>query len=119
MVLLTDQTPDEPPAVPLLPDVAVVVHPVDTDTHPTYPAGWRWAVHVGGRGPTDLDYCVQAGHAATEQDASFAGEQVGAACAKALRLFGCPARYGYLRLGYDPIPAEADERPIGVWRGEG
>lgn len=102
---------------PLVPEVTVVVHPIDRDAHPTYPAGWRWAVMVGGRPPTDLDFCVLAGHAVSETLASVEGEAVGAAATKALRIFGVPARYGYLRLGYDPIPASADERPLGVWHG--
>jgi hypothetical protein len=33
-------------------------------------------------------------------------------------MLGVPARYGVLTLGYDPIPAEADELPLAVWRGE-
>lgn len=103
----------------MLPEVTVVVHPVDTQTHPTYPAGWRWAVHVGGGAPADLDRCVQAGLCPTEPEASVAGESHGAAVAKALRMAGTAARYSYQRLGWDPIPAEADERPMGQWRGEG
>jgi hypothetical protein len=74
---------------------------------------------VGGRPPTDLDRCVNAGWAPTEGEAAVAGEQNGASAAKALRLLGVPARYGFLKLGYDPLPAEADERPLAVWDGEG
>jgi hypothetical protein len=114
--------PDEPAGERqpewLMPSVLALVHPVDTTAHPTYPPGYRWAVHVGGRPPADLDYCVQAGHAATESAASAIAEMVAAAVVKGLRLLGCPADYGYLRLGSDPVPAEADERPIGIWRGE-
>lgn len=102
----------------LVPEVTVVVHPVDTAVHPTYPEGWRWAVMVGGAGPTDLNYCAAAGHCPTETEAAFYGEQCGSTAVKALRMLGVPARYGYLRLGYDPIPAEADDRPLAVWRGE-
>ena len=102
----------------LFPDVRVVVHPIDPATHPSYPPGWRWAVQVGGGRIDDLDRCVGAGHCPSETEASVAGEQAGSVATKALRLLGIPARYGVLRLGYDPIPAEADDRPIGVWRGE-
>lgn len=102
----------------LVPDVTVVVHPVDTAIHPSYPEGWRWAVQVGGRPPADVEHCVQAGHCPTQAEATFYGEQCGSAVAKAMRLFGIPARYGVLALGYDPIPAEADDRPLAVWRGE-
>jgi hypothetical protein len=102
----------------LAPEVTVVVHPVDTAMHPTYPSGWRWAVMVGGRPPTDLDCCVNAGHCPTEGEAAVAGEQNGASATKALRLLGVPARYGVLRLSYDPIPAEADDRPLATWDGQ-
>jgi hypothetical protein len=102
----------------LVPEVTVVVHPIDLTEHPSYPPGWRWAVMGGGRPPTDLDFCVNAGHCMTEGEASLAGEQNGASATKALRLLGVPARYGFLRLGHDPIPAEAEERPLAVWRGE-
>lgn len=102
----------------LVPEVAVVVHPVDRAVHPTYPDGWRWAVQVGGGPPNDLDRCVGAGHCLSETAASAAGEEVGSAVTKALRTFGVQVRYSYQRLGWDPIPAEADERPIGIWHGE-
>jgi hypothetical protein len=102
----------------LTPDVTVVVHPVDTTVHSTYPEGYRWAVMVGGVSPTVLEYCANAGHCPTVVEAAFTGEQCGSAAAKALRMLGVPARYGVLTLGYDPIPAEADELPLAVWRGE-
>jgi hypothetical protein len=108
---------DDP--VIVAPEVAVIVHPIDPEAHPTYPPGWRWAVHVGGRPPADLDYCVQAGSAESEPEASAAGEMVGAAVAKGLRILGIPARYGYIRLGYDPLPSSADDRPLSVWYGSG
>lgn len=96
----------------------VVLHEVTVVVHP-YRAGWRWAVMVGGRGPADLDYCAGAGFCPSEQEASVGGEEVGSVATKALRMLGVAARYGYLRLGYDPLPADADQRPLGVWRGEG
>lgn len=102
----------------LVPEVTVVVHPVDTTAHPTYPQGWRWAVQVGGGRPDDLDRCAGAGHADTETEASVIGEQAGSTAVKALRMLGVPVRYGVLRLGYDPIPPEADHRPLAVWHGE-
>jgi hypothetical protein len=103
----------------LVPEVTVVVHPVDVTVHLTYPPGWRWAIQVGGRPPTDLDYCAGAGHCPTESEASMAGEEAGSTATKALRMLGVPARYAYLRLGYDPMPAEADDRPLAVWHGGG
>lgn len=103
--------------VVLVPEVAVVVHPVDVAVHPTYPPGWRWAVHVGGRRPDELDWCVQAGHEDTAALAWLAGESHGAAACRALRLLGVPAQYSKRELTWDPIPASADQRPLAVWRG--
>lgn len=108
----------EEPLVILAPEVVVVVHPIDQEAHPTYPPGYRWAVMVGGRPPTELDYCVNAGVERTESGASVVGESHGAAATKALRILGVPARYAYTRLGYDPIPPEGDQYPMGIWRGE-
>lgn len=102
----------------LSPDITVVVHPVDTAVHPSYPPGYRWAVMAGGKRPADLDYCVQAGHERNIDMAMMAGESHGAAATKALRLLGIPALYGVLRLAWDPLPAEADERPLAIWSGE-
>jgi hypothetical protein len=102
----------EEPVSPLVLEVVAVVHPVDVDVHPSCPPGYRWAVQVGGRPPADLDYCVQAGHEAAQQDALVMAEMVGVACVQAFRKLGSPAKYGVLRLDYDPLPASADDRPI-------
>lgn len=102
----------------ITPDVIVIVHPVDQARHPTYPPGYRWAIQVGGQPPADLHYCAQAGHEPTIEAAMIAGESHGAAVVKALRMLGVPARYGLYRLGWDPIPAEGDEYPLAIWRGE-
>lgn len=98
----------------LVPAVTVVVHPVDRAVHPTYPDGWRWAVMVGGRPPADLDFCANAGMCTTEREADMVGEIAGSAAAKALRMLGLPVRYSFSRLGYDPIPASADNRPLAI-----
>lgn len=100
----------------VVPEVTVVVHPIDTEVHPTWPPGWRWQVMLG-RGPlSDYGRLVGALIHSDEGEANIIGEQAGAAVTKALRMLGIPAKYGYLRLGYDPLPADADEHPIGVWR---
>lgn len=100
MVLLT---PD------LIPGVTLVVHPIDTDAHPTVPAGWRWAVMAGTTTPpADTRLCCNAGWCPTESEASVEGEMVAAAAVKALRMFGVPAAYNMLRLDRDPIPAGHD-----------
>jgi hypothetical protein len=98
------------PDVDLVPEVTVVVHP--------WQGQWRWAVQVGGVPPGDLEHCAGSGILPDEPTASYHGEQAGSTAVKALRALGVPARYGYLRLGYDPLPADAGDRPLGVWRGE-
>jgi len=105
--------PDDAPLVPL---VAVLIHPINVEQHPTYPPGWRWAVYVGGRPPADIDYCANAGHAATEVDAAVAGESHGAAVVRGLRLMGYPAAYRTQFITWDPIPATADDRPLVIVR---
>lgn len=96
----------------LVPEVTVFVHPINHDVHPTYPPGFRWAVMVGGVGPTDLEYCVGAGHAPTADHAALIGESHGAAVVLGLRIMTVSARYATVRLDYDPVPAEADHRPL-------
>lgn len=114
---MTTDSPAEAPPPPLLtPDVAVIVHPVDRTQHPTYPPGYRWAVMVGGRPPADLDYCANAGHAPTETLAMTVGESHAAAVVKALRMQGFPAVLRRCVLTWDPIPAEADDRPLGIFK---
>lgn len=107
---MSDEQPKPKPA--LVHQVMVVVHPIDTTVHPTYQPGWRWGVTVGGMPVNDLDYCVGAGHATSARQASVDGETVGAAVALALQHFGIPARYVFQRMDWDPIPAEADNRPL-------
>lgn len=93
----------------LRPVITVVVHEVDTVAHPTVPPGWRWAVMVGDRPPGDLAACANAGWEPDDRSAAVAGETVGAAAAKALRMCGVPADYrGVLLLDHDPIPAGGD-----------
>jgi len=92
----------------LNPAVTVVVHPIDTDAHPSTPPGWRWAVMVGSGSPAELERCMNAGWCPTSQEAWLEGEMVGATAAKALRVYGIPAAYGKLPLDFDPIPPGAD-----------
>jgi hypothetical protein len=102
----------EPTPPPLVAEVNVVVHPVDVDRHHKIPAGWRWAVTVGGRPPADLEYCVQAGHDPERMAAEAISELVGIACVQTLRKLGSPARYSFQRLDYDPLPDDAGNHPI-------
>lgn len=98
----------------LTPDVVVFLHPIDVQRHPETGGGWRWAVHVGGQGPSNLEYCANAGRAPGKQLAALVGESHGAAAAKAARIFGTPVKYhGVIELDYDPIPADTT---VGVWR---
>lgn len=96
-----------PAALP--PAVTVLIHPVDTGKHPTIPPGWRWAVMIGNRPPNDLDACANAGWEPDERSAAVAGEEVGAAACKALRMCGLPASYRVLTLPADPIDAGNDK----------
>lgn len=99
---------DQP--VMLAPEVALVVHEIDTSVHPAFgPGVWRWAVHVGGRPPAEVDYCVQAGGERSRGQAIDVGDQVAAAVTQALRIFGVPAGPPrLLLLDHDPIPAGGD-----------
>jgi hypothetical protein len=100
--------------VVLFPEVAALVHPIDSTVHPKS-HGYRWAVMVGGRPPQDMDFCVGANQEPDEMTASVVAEMVGAAVVKGLRLSGVSAHYSFMRMGYDPIPAEADDRPMAYW----
>jgi hypothetical protein len=109
-------TPGQEQAPLLTPEVAVYLHPIDVRAHPSTGGGWRWAVHAGGQGPSELRYCANAGRTPSRQQAALIGESHGAAATKALRILGVPAAYrGIRELDHDPIPPELDP-PVGVWR---
>jgi hypothetical protein len=93
----------------LTPQVTLVVHPVDTQAHPTVPTGWRWAVVVGGRPPSDVKHTANAGWAPDERTALLEGEQNAATAVRALRLFGVAVTAGTLTLDHDPIPPGHDQ----------
>jgi hypothetical protein len=96
------------------PHVVVFIHQIDVSRHPTTGGGWRWAVHVGAQGPSDLAYCANAGRAETRTVAAVIGESHGAAVARAIRMFGISAAYhNVIELDYDPIPADT---PVGMWK---
>lgn len=97
------------------PCVTVIVHPINTSAHPTYPEGFRWAVMAGSRQPSDLEYCVWAGHETTSTIAAVTGESHGVAACKALRIFGMQVEYSVVTLDFDPIPMEADDIPLTKW----
>lgn len=92
----------------LLPAVAVVVHSIDVEAHPTVPPGFRWAVQVGGTPPSDMNYCANAGWAPDKRTALLEGETCGATAVRALRMLGVPAEYAIVELDHDPVPAGAD-----------
>lgn len=96
----------------IVPQVTVVVHPVNCDVHPLCPPGFRWAVMVGGVGPTELKFCVNAGHDRAAGMAAIIGESHGVAVVKGLHIMGIRVKYTVLHLDYDPIPAEADNLPL-------
>ena len=98
--------------------VTLVVHPVNTTEHPTYPPGYRWAVMVGTTDPTALECSVGAGHAADRRDASLLGETVQAAVSVALGLSGICYREITINLDHDPIPGSADSAGNRIFRAE-
>lgn len=93
----------------ILPEITLVVHPVDTAAHPTIPPGWRWAIQAGGGRPDDVGRCANAGWSPTEAQAWAEGEVVAVAVVQACRMLGVPADMRRLRLLRDPIPAGHDQ----------
>lgn len=87
--------------------IVVIVHPIDTAAHPSVPPGWRWAVYMGAGNYSDLERCLNAGWQTSPTSAAVDGEACAATAVRALRLAGLPANLESLRLGFDPIPADA------------
>ena len=86
--------------------IAVIVHPIDIDKHPTIPAGFRWCAQFG-TDATDVSSFLNAGWEANATDAGITGEMVASAVAKALMVLGIQRDYvGVIQLAEDPIPAE-------------
>lgn len=99
------------------PTITTYIHPVDTTIHPTYPSGYRWAIHLGDDGPTNINRCIQAGHSTTMAEAEVARDSHAAAVCVAVTMFGIGVRLEHETLTSDPIPAEADALPLKVVRG--
>ena len=100
MELLTNPRRD---ADVLVPEVMLVIHPIDTVRHPSVPPGWRWAVHIGGGPPSDVARVANAGWCPDEASARLEGEQNAATATIAAQIFGVPATYRLLVLAVDPI----------------
>lgn len=98
--------------------ITLIVHPINTDAHPTIPPGWRWAVMVGDRVAgfrlDDMRRCANAGWCPTQSAALLEGEMVAVAVAKGLRISGVATPMETRHLDFDPIPAGADEISIGA-----
>lgn len=92
--------------------VTLVVHPIDTVAHPTYPAGWRWAVMKDHTTVADMRKCCNAGFANTRADALLFGEAVQAAVILALRSEKIPVEYKTSEMAFDPIPAGVEDLKI-------
>ncbi len=89
--------------------LTVVVHPINTEAHPTIPPGYRWALMLGDGPPADLDRCANAHYAPSRQAAELEGDRNGASAIRALQMLGYAARYGGVQhLDHDPIPAGGD-----------
>jgi hypothetical protein len=88
--------------------LTTVVHPIDVETHPSVPPGYRWAVMLGPD-PTDMDRCANAGWCPTRGEAEREGDQNAATATRALQLVHALARYGGVHhLDHDPIPTGGD-----------
>lgn len=86
--------------------IAVIVHPIDTEKHPTIPAGFRWCAQFG-TDAADASRYLNAGWEPTATHAAVTGEMVASSVAKALMLLGIQRDYlGVIQLAEDPIPAE-------------
>lgn len=84
--------------------VAVIVHPIDVAKHPTVPKGFRWCAQLD-TDPLNQDSWLNAGWAATKNEAATVGEMVASAAFKALSASGIAADYlGVIYLAEDPIP---------------
>lgn len=83
--------------------IAVAVHPIDVNAHPSVPSGYRWAVHVGDDF-TNLDprWCLNAGWEPTVQTAAIAGEAAAVCAARVARRLGQPAEVRTFHLLTDP-----------------
>lgn len=87
--------------------IYVLVHPIDTAAHPTYPPGWRWAVMIGDGAFSDTSRCANAGWCPTQEEATAEGDQNAATAVAAIQILSAHYR-GVVPLDHDPIPAEAD-----------
>jgi hypothetical protein len=86
--------------------LAVIVHPIDTEKHPTIPAGFRWCAQFGTN-PVDVSQYLNAGWEPSINDASVTGEMVASSVFKAFRIMSIECDYlGVIQLADDPIPAE-------------
>jgi hypothetical protein len=88
--------------------VTVLVHPINTEAHPSTPPGFRWAVYVGDGSWADMGRCANAGWCPTQGEAAMEGEMVGVCAAKVARVFGVPVEYAVVTLDHDPIPTGGD-----------
>ena len=86
--------------------IAVLVHPIDIERHPTVPPGFRWCAQFG-TDPLERSSWLNAGWAPNATEAAMTGEMVASAVAKALAIGGVDAQYvGTVNLAEDPIPEE-------------
>jgi hypothetical protein len=84
--------------------IGVCVHEINTDSHPTIPPGWRWAVHVGDVW-SDVGSCLNAGWEPSRQSAEMSGEAAAVCAVKVARLF-TPATCETVLLDSDPIDGQ-------------
>lgn len=86
------------------PTIHVFVHPIDTTKHPDVGNGFRWAVHVGGSDPSNLDQCANAGVEVSREAALFMGDRCAATAVLALAMVtGVSMSLNYTHLNHDPL----------------
>lgn len=93
----------------LTPQITVIIHPIDVVKHPSWDAGFRWSVQVGGSAPNNLELCANAGMAPDFESALVMGDRCGATLAMGLRILGFPASFSILRLDSDPLGPSDDQ----------
>jgi hypothetical protein len=89
-----------------------VAHPIDTEQHPTIPAGFRWAVYRSEMF-ADATECLGAGWAPDDGAAVFISDQAAFIAVKALRDCGVPASMENVKLDHDPILSGQDFLRVG------
>jgi hypothetical protein len=92
------------------PTIHVFIHPVDPTKHPDVGSGFRWAVHVGGSDPTNLNQCANAGFEVSRDAALYMGDRCAATALLAIALVtGIRMSLNYVHLNHDPLGSDDNQ----------